>query len=276
MRHTRLVALLVAFPLGLGGCNLFGGGGEDVAIENPTPVAVPTGEVVQSPAAANGTAQAPANAPAAPAGTLPPELISSTNPAQRVQAVQRNRPDPFALIPTTPTVEISPTATAQRVPQLPSLPNRSIPANGGNNVNGGNRGSVPVVRRPTAAPQVTARPSVAQPGSLAPIPNLVPNNPIAAAPLPPQPTLAQAVKVTGVVQIGNTLHAIVSAPNEPSSRYVRAGQRLSNGQVLVKRIEINRGSEPIVVLEENGVEVQTAVGSGGSEPTAAAGGVPPA
>lgn len=264
MRHIRLVALLVAILPGLGGCNL-SGGGEEAAVENPTPVAVATGAAPDPNAAPGGTAQAPANAPAAPAGVLPPELISSTNPAQRVQAVQRNRPDPFALIPTTPTVEISPGAVAQPVPQLPNLPNRSP-------VNNGAAGNRPTVTRPTAqAPSNTGGS-----GSLAPIPNLVPNNPIAAAPLPPQPTLAQAVKVTGVVQIGNTLHAIVSAPNEPSSRYVRAGQRLSNGQVLVKRIEVNRGSEPIVVLEQNGVEVQTAVGEGGPAPTAAAGAVPPA
>lgn len=266
MRHTRSIALLAAiFPLALGGCNLFSGD-ESAEIATPTPVAVSTAPVAQAPnAAPNGTAQAPANAPAAPAGTLPPDLISSTNPAQRVQAVQRNRPDPFALIPTTPSVEIPRSAASQPVPQLPNLPNRSTTAG-----NGGNAGNRPAASRPTA-PQNTARP-----GSLAPIPNLVPQNPLAVAPLPPQPTLAQAVKVTGVVQIGNTLHAIVSAPNEPSSRYVRAGQRLSNGQVLVKRIEINRGSEPVVVLEQNGVEVQTAVGSGGSEPTAAAGAVPPA
>ena len=36
---------------------------------------------------------------------------------------------------------------------------------------------------------------------------------------------------------------------------------LSNGQILVKRIEINMGSEPIVVLEENGIEVRVMVGS---------------
>lgn len=262
MRHTRSIALLLAiFPLGLGGCT-FLGGDESADVATPEPVTVPTEPVAQAPnAAPNGTAQAPANAPA---GILPPDLISSTNPAQRVQAVQRNRPDPFALIPTTPTVEIPRNAAGQPVPQLPNLPNRSTAAGNGNPSNR------PAASRPTSAPQTT--PS----GTLAPIPNLVPSNPLAAAPLPPQPTLAQAVKVTGVVQIGSTLHAIVSAPNEPSSRYVRAGQRLSNGQVLVKRIEVNRGSEPVVVLEQNGVEVQTAVGSGGPEPTAAAGSVPPA
>jgi hypothetical protein len=67
----------------------------------------------------------------------------------------------------------------------------------------------------------------------------------------------------GVVQIGDVPYAIVSAPNESSSRYVRVGQRLSNGQIVVKRIEMNR-PEPVVVFEQFGVEVITAVGEGGA------------
>jgi hypothetical protein len=78
-------------------------------------------------------------------------------------------------------------------------------------------------------------------------------------PSQPIPTLANAVEVTGVVQIGSTMQAIVKAPDEPTSRYVGVGQRLANGQVLVKRIE-TAGSEPIVVLEEAGVEVIRAIG----------------
>jgi hypothetical protein len=67
--------------------------------------------------------------------------------------------------------------------------------------------------------------------------------------------------VTGVAQVGNEMQAIVKAPNEPTSRYVRVGQRIANGQVLVKRIEMDGGVEPIVVLEENGVEVDRIVGA---------------
>ncbi len=77
---------------------------------------------------------------------------------------------------------------------------------------------------------------------------------LAARPPIPDPALARAVEVTGVVLVGSNYQAIVKAPNEPTSRYVTAGQRLSGGRVLVKRIE-NQGSEPVVVLEEDGVEV---------------------
>jgi hypothetical protein len=87
------------------------------------------------------------------------------------------------------------------------------------------------------------------------------NSPTVAA-LPPKPstTLADGVEVSGVVNINGVPQAIVRAPNEETSRYVGVGQRLSNGRVLVKRIEMNNGSEPIVILEENGVEVAKAIG----------------
>ncbi|MFN5863143.1 MAG: hypothetical protein ACK451_14420, partial [Pseudanabaena sp.] len=43
-------------------------------------------------------------------------------------------------------------------------------------------------------------------------------------------------------------------------RNVRAGQLISNGRVLVKRIDTN-SEPPIVVLQQNGVEVLRAVGA---------------
>jgi hypothetical protein len=73
--------------------------------------------------------------------------------------------------------------------------------------------------------------------------------------------LASSVAVSGVIQIGNEAQAIVQVPNEGTSRYVRVGQRLSNGQVLVKRIEMNEGSDPVVILEQYGIEVARAIGS---------------
>jgi hypothetical protein len=79
------------------------------------------------------------------------------------------------------------------------------------------------------------------------------------AALPPQPELARAVNVSGVVQIGSAVYAIVDAPDEPSSRYVQAGQRLSNGEILVKRIDFN-GSDSSVILEQAGMQVVRRVG----------------
>lgn len=110
---------------------------------------------------------------------------------------------------------------------------------------------------------------VAKPPKVAPLPKIAvaPSPPRAITPLPPappiappQPDLARGVVVMGIVEVGSAFQAIVQVPNEATSRYVSEGQRLSDGQVLVKRIEINSGSEPFVILEQNGIEVTRAVG----------------
>ncbi|MBE9135066.1 hypothetical protein IQ245_25325, partial [Tychonema sp. LEGE 07196] len=68
------------------------------------------------------------------------------------------------------------------------------------------------------------------------------------------------VEVSGVVRVGNDILVIVKAPNEPTSRYIKVGQRIASGQVLIKRVDFKSGIEPVVVLEENGVEVSKIVG----------------
>lgn len=179
-----------------------------------------------------------------------PGLLKSTNPSELARQVQAQiksgktaASDPFAsLAPLisfkTPIVPVSPDSqAASQKTELPSLP---------------------------AFPKVPEMPRVSLPS----VP-LSPGKPVAKLPKPglptlpsiPEPTLAQAVEVTGVVTVGGVTQAIVKAPNEPTSRYVSAGQRLSNGQILVKRIEVFSGSDPVVVLEENGIEVPRTVGS---------------
>ncbi|MDY6898274.1 MAG: hypothetical protein SWZ49_09385 [Cyanobacteriota bacterium] len=94
------------------------------------------------------------------------------------------------------------------------------------------------------------------------LPGVVPQPDLTSLlPPPPEPKLAQAVLVSGVVQVGNRPQAIIKVPSEPTSRYVQAGQRLASG-LLVKRIEMNEGSEPVVILEQYGIEVARLVGEG--------------
>jgi hypothetical protein len=263
-----LVAVTV-FAMTVSGCTLprgLFGGGETVE-ETPTesPVAVsPTDEAAepaeQSPEETVADAEAPVTDTVTEAA-LPRDLdlIPSTDPDQRLQALDGERNDPFSLVPTTPSVQITITETPQ-----PPAPTAQLPT--GNGTTDPGRGAqTPTTTAPTGNGGRTPTPT--SPGGLAPIPNLVPqpSPAVAAAPLPPpppQPVLARAVEVLGVVQIGSTPYAIVNAPNEASSRYVRVGQRLSNGQVVVKRIEMN-GPEPAVVFEQFGIEVITSVGEGG-------------
>ncbi|HIK54128.1 MAG TPA: hypothetical protein IGS37_03050 [Synechococcales cyanobacterium M55_K2018_004] len=249
MRQNTWFAIAGVVILGLGGCAT--GPGTDQAVNQTTEVPIPA-PTEGTPAAEqpNDAPTAQATPPAPPQGTLPPELISSTDPNARLQEIRRNRPDPFSLVPTSPVVVQAPQTTPTVSP--------------------GATGSVPGVQG-GSQPQPNAGTQAQRPqgnGQLAPIPTLVPNRPV---PPPPPPTdLARAVKVLGVIQIGSVPHAIVQAPNEPSTRYVRAGQALSNGQVIVRSIDM-RGLAPEVVLEQNGVRVVTAVGEGGvpQQPAAA-------
>lgn len=149
-------------------------------------------------------------------------LIQSTNANQRTQQVQQGRSDPFAglFAIPKPVVTVKPRTVVTRIPK-------------------------PVVPPPP-------KPVVVKPN---PLPIVPP-----PAPAPPQPDLARSVTVLGVVEVGNELQAIVKVPTEATSRYITQGQRLSDGQVLVKRIELSPGAEPVVILEQNGIEVTRAVG----------------
>ncbi|WP_333048457.1 hypothetical protein [Microcoleus sp. S13C4] len=120
----------------------------------------------------------------------------------------------------------------------------------------------PIAARPIGVPDLPELPVDKRPPQWRdPNPPPPPQIPVVPAPPPPPSTdLATGTEVSGVVKVGNETQVIVKVPNEPTSRYVKVGQRLSNGQVLVKRVDIKPGADPIVVLEENGVEVAKAVG----------------
>lgn len=74
--------------------------------------------------------------------------------------------------------------------------------------------------------------------------------------------LAQDVIISGLIEINGKPKLIVNAPEETSSRYVEVGQYLSNGQILVKSIDLNHFPTPLVVLEQtdSGIKVTKAIG----------------
>lgn len=264
MRQVPLMTIAAVLGLSLSGCL----GGSETSTTTETAPAEPPVTESPAPETANPDSTAaqsatPPSPPDASVATLPRnlDLIPSTNPDQRLQSVARERSDPFSLVPTTPSVQIeilddgsdsqtgnsSPGATAgtgqttggTSAGRAGGQPSRTQTAGGGS-------GRTPT--SPNRVPSTTTATRVAPP------------------PPPPQPTLARAVEVLGVVQVGSVPYAIVNAPNEPTSRYVREGQRLSNGQIVVRRIEMN-GPAPVVVFEQYGIEVVTAVGEGGAPDT---------
>jgi len=229
----------------------------------PSPVAAsPTPNAVTAPAP-GVTPKIMAQQPAAVPG-----LIPSTNIQERQQQVDTRikgdtTKDPFAAVP-----PVLPKPDKGTVPDVSKLPPGSRPNNGAarppeapakdvetptipKNQDAPLGFSLPPIPR-FQAPTVGAGPSGG--GSIPGAP------PRVVLPPPPSSDTAKAVEVTGVVVVGGEPRAIVVAPGDATSRYVSVGQRLSGGKVLVKRIELGDGSEPIVILEENGVEVAKAVG----------------
>ncbi len=190
------------------------------------------------------------------------DLIQSTDPNERIQQINDGRTDPFAVVPIPPAPQV--VAPPPPVPAGSPAPVAGQPQPGapGPVAPGG-----PVATAPGTTPGAPGTTTPGTPGATPGTPGTTtpggpgqPAAPPALAPLPPlpQPTQAVAVQVSGVMTIGNQNFAVVQTP--AGSQYVRAGQRIANGQVLVKRIDM-RGSDPMVVLEENGIEVSRPVGA---------------
>lgn len=288
-RYSKIAVTTIAI-LTIAGCS--SEGGEQAA--TPTPTTAVTTAATPAPAAT--TAAQPFSNPVVPgkpqvttvATVATPNLIQPTNSTQRAIDITRGRPDPFAQI-VAPSVPMMPTTSAPNfrrvVPVLPTLPRVSSVANSSIR----RRSSVISARtRPITVPMnrrviaTLPRPMSRGRGFTPVLPRVMPQvvpNPSLVSVLPPtpQPELARAVAVTGVVLVGSEPQAIIKVPTEPTSRYVQAGDRLSNG-LLVKRIEMNEGSEPVVIFEQFGIEVARMVGEGAAAPatTASADSSPPA
>ncbi len=83
---------------------------------------------------------------------------------------------------------------------------------------------------------------------------------VSETPPPPEPAEARAVKVSGILQIGQEVVAIASVPGDRlPTRTLRVGQKIADGKVLVKAIDTS-GLTPRVILEQFGIEVQRGVG----------------
>jgi len=281
MRKLSFIAILGATAVLTGGCDALSflpgvGGGDDTAVIEPTPV--PQADQSPTPQEQPENFEEPteegATVPAAPSAGL----IPATNQEERLQAIAQSRPDPFLAIPTTPISAEPPEldANGQVTPGGGGAGGTGGTGGTGGNAQGGTGNGEP--QAPGQAIQaVPPLPNIPQPPRIvdsAPVPRPgqtdADGNPIATGPdflpdLPPlpQPTIAEGVNVTGVIQVNGLPHAIVEAPGQ-QSRYVREGDFLANGRVLVKRIEVNRGRTPVVVLEQAGIEVAKRVGEGGT------------
>lgn len=259
MQRLLLVLLITTGAASLSGCGFFNrNNDESVIIENQTipaeqaPQTVPTadGELPNLPEGEGSVVAASPNS----STVIARDLIQSTDPNERTIGVERTRTDPFAgltipLVPPQP-IEVEGTNGSSGRAATRS---QAASANAGG---AGSAGSAAAGATTTAAAANSAatleRPSIAE------VRRVESSRPeIAALPEIPQPTTARAVRVSGVIQVGGAPYAIIKAPDEVE-RYVRQGERVAGGRVLVKRIDTG-SAEPRVILVENGIEVESFV-----------------
>lgn len=165
-----------------------------------------------------------------------PSLIPPTASAERVPQVETGRPDPFASLSFTPSVQVKSSAASTVTPvPLPASIVQAAPA--------------PV----SIAPPVI----VPSPIAVAPLPSVEVSADL--VPVAPPRSLAETIEISGIVEIAGKTNVIIKSPDEATSRYVTVGERLGNGKVLVKRV--NMGLEPTVVLEQGGREIVRSIGA---------------
>ena len=152
-------------------------------------------------------------------------LIPATNPDVRVSGNARGRRDPFALVNIRPEIE-----------------KNERDRSGRNGKSASSRGSNKGV------------PTLDDLNSQA---NGADNQALNSEFLP---SLAEQVIVTGIVRLGGRTKVIVKAPEEAVARHVNIGERVSNGLVLIKRVEGLNSPTPKVVLEHKGIEIKKGVG----------------
>jgi len=293
MQHKSLVSLVGILSILIGGCDFIPSlpffGGNSSSSPSPAPVAAsPTSSPLAAPRAAaspftttKAAPQAPKTgaSPAIPGATQSPAsiaaagLLSSSSTDEVLRNNQQGRSDPFALPASTQPLVKAPTGTAgtagaagaagtgaatnQR--PIPSLPQIPLP---------------PLAAFPAPpAPRAVVTTAAAAAGGARGTTTAGSNTPARAGtgtatqpftpqlPALPEPSLARLVEITGIIDVaGASPKAIVKAPNETSSRYVSPGERLSDGLILVKRIDMTGPGGPVVVLEQFGVEVTRRVG----------------
>ena len=287
MRSLLLRVVLSIFALGLGSCGLIGGGGDEPAAETEPVAAVPqTTPTEEAPTeegedgdgtAEEGESEEETTEAAEPPAPPPPQsdLKPSTSPEDRVAGLTTGKKDPFnnPLVTVTrsgspaepltggnplvtlPPVEVKEPEPPPKPPEPPEPPKPPEPPE-----NEAAENSTPPI--PQIAPlSIPELPQAEPPPNLGVTPGLLPVPAVPAGPVgPPPPNTARAIEVSAVVQVGQTVKAIVKSPGEPS-RYVGVGDYVGGGSVYVKDINVFTPDEPIVTLQENGQDVSRQVGA---------------
>lgn len=224
MRKTILGVTLILLSMGIASCG---------GAEGDEPEAEKTSETPTEQAFPDASPEIPSP----PAAKV--VLTRPTNPDERLRVVKSGRSDPFAeIVPA-----VVPNTSSPRTAPSQSRPSSTV--------------NVPKA----TTPQASSTPKSSS-SSTPSIPSTKPSTTPGKIVLPtlPKPEVAQGVKVTGVINLGGRPKAILKAPGEKSTRTVGVGERIANGQVLVKSINLSNPAAPVVVLEQSGMKVRVSVG----------------
>lgn len=187
-------------------------------------------------------------------------LLKPTNPDERLRVVKSGRADPFARLVSLASPKPSGSAPAEQGSRTADPASTDV---FGFLEKARQAFSPPANPSPSVRTRVVVNPTSTGTRLPASSPSGSPSDSsqsVARLPPLPQPDLAKKVQVTGIALVGGVPRAIVQAPNETTSRSVGPGDTLSNGQILVKRIDLSNPAEPFVVLEQVGAEVVLGVG----------------
>ena len=249
-QNVRQLLLVLVATVPLAGCQYLSAG-EDIEIIDPIAVttesrerAAEVGQDIVN--AIDGEADETFEEPTVAAPSMvTADLIQSTDPSARAQAVARSRNDPFASLP----IPLAPELV--EIPEVATTGNGGVASTGSSGSGSSGSGSSGATAATPAGPTPPAVRVREEP--------LPEPSPIAQLPPIPQPVIAPGVAVSGIIQLGSIPYAIVRSGSEPE-RYVKVGDRIGNGSVRVKRIE-TLAYEPRVIFEENGIEVSKPVSS---------------
>ncbi|MGL4882841.1 MAG: hypothetical protein ACRC8K_17545 [Waterburya sp.] len=186
----------------------------------PTPVQIDTPTTQANQTEAEESTDLDADKKAEPVQKIA-ALIPPTNPEVRVRTTVRGRQDPFALVSVTPKIKVEPKEVAKQPITAPTQ----------------NR----LAEEENISPREVEE-------SFTP--------PVEAV----DPTLAKNVIISGLYEANGTTKLIVQESEESGSRYVDIGERIVDGQVLVKSVNANSSPTPLVILEQSGVQVSKAIG----------------
>ncbi len=279
MKNTKTGLITIALLTTImGGCSFFGGGEEATTPETPTPEET----AQQPPTTPVPSPTVPFETPTVPKVSPLTVLTPATDPDARAKKVPIGIANPFVLMPKPQSIKVDP--DIEIVPPVTPAPSTvgqqgipsPLPGGGANPTAGGSNGGLAgaITTTPPSNPNPTlpSLPTIPTlPGSTTTIPPIfTPNLP----PLP-EPSLARGVQVTGMITIGSETKIILQAPNEPFSRYVKTGEYISDGQVLVKRIEGRDRGTPVIILEQFGIEVAKQVEAPSAATTTEASPPPP-